>query len=30
MADSDSVLDELYRVIESRKGGDPEQSYTAK
>ena len=30
MADSDSVLDELYRVIESRKGGDPEKSYTAK
>ena len=30
MANSDSVLDELYLVIESRKGGDPEQSYTAK
>ena len=23
-------LDELYKVIESRKGGDPETSYTAK
>ena len=30
MINSDSVLDELYRVIVSRKGGDPEQSYTAK
>ena len=30
MANSDSVLDELYAVIESRKGGDPEKSYTAK
>ena len=30
MADTDSVLDELYGVIESRKGGDPEKSYTAK
>ena len=30
MADTDSVLDELYSVIESRKGGDPEKSYTAK
>ena len=24
------VLDELFEVIESRKGGDPEASYTAK
>ncbi len=24
------VLDELFQVIESRKGGDPEASYTAK
>ena len=24
------VLDELFKVIESRKGGDPETSYTAK
>lgn len=30
MSDSDSVLDELYGVIASRKGGDPEKSYTAK
>ena len=30
MADSDSVLDELYDVIASRKGGDPMKSYTAK
>jgi len=30
MADNDSVLDELYGVIESRKGGDPKKSYTAK
>jgi phosphoribosyl-ATP pyrophosphohydrolase len=30
MSDSDAVIDELYRVIESRKGGDPEKSYTAK
>lgn len=27
---SDSVLDELYGVIESRRGGDPEVSYVAK
>jgi phosphoribosyl-ATP pyrophosphohydrolase len=26
----DHVLDALYRVIESRHGGDPESSYTAK
>ena len=25
-----AVLDRLYRVIESRKGGDPASSYTAK
>lgn len=25
-----AVLDELYAVIESRKGGDPAKSYTAK
>jgi phosphoribosyl-ATP pyrophosphohydrolase len=24
------VLDELYRVVQSRRGGDPESSYTAK
>ena len=30
MADNDSVLDELYGVIECRKGGDPKTSYTAK
>jgi len=24
------VLDDLYRVIESRRGGDPEASYTAR
>ena len=30
MADSDLVLDELYGVIVSRKGGDPTKSYTAK
>ena len=30
MANSDSVLDELYAVIESRKGGDPAKSYTAR
>jgi len=29
MADSDSVIDELYGVIASRKGGDPTKSYTA-
>ncbi|MBI4968758.1 MAG: phosphoribosyl-ATP diphosphatase [Rhodospirillales bacterium] len=25
-----TILEELYKVIESRKGGDPEKSYTAK
>ena len=30
MAGSDSVLDEIFAVIESRKGGDPEKSYTAR
>ena len=30
MANSDSVFDELYSVIVSRNGGDPEKSYTAK
>jgi phosphoribosyl-ATP pyrophosphohydrolase len=30
MSSSDSVLDELYGVIESRKGSDPQTSYTAK
>ena len=27
---SAAVLDQLYQVIDSRKGGDPETSYTAK
>jgi len=30
MSNTDSVLDELYGVITSRKGGDPKKSYTAK
>ena len=28
--DSDSVLDELYDVIEGRRDGDPKKSYVAK
>ncbi len=27
---STAIFDELWKVIESRKGGDPERSYTAK
>ena len=30
MADDATVLDQLFDVIASRKGGDPEKSYTAK
>jgi len=30
MAANDHTLDRLYAVIESRKGGDPKKSYTAK
>ncbi len=30
MARDSHILDELYAVIASRKGGDPEKSYTAK
>ena len=30
MAIDDTILDQLYDTIASRKGGDPEKSYTAK
>lgn len=30
MNDSSEILERLYSVIESRKGGDPESSYTAR
>ncbi len=30
MAESTEILDRLYRLILSRKGGDPERSYTAR
>lgn len=29
-SDGAAIIDELFAVIESRKGGDPETSYTAK
>jgi phosphoribosyl-ATP pyrophosphohydrolase len=30
MADNGHILDQLYETLKSRRGGDPEKSYTAK